>query len=155
MDIVDIMRPVVTIDQDATLEQAVETMVTQDVNALLVVCSDGKLKWSVDVVTLMKTITPEYIWNREASVANFVTPEMFSDFIADNKHKKVKYFMLETPKTLKHTTNILDAAMRVTEWRQSRIPVLDEHDTPIGIVTRQEVKRMLGKQMWFDTSKCR
>lgn len=155
MNIVDIMRRVVSIDQNATLENAVEIMVKEDVNSLLVVCDDGKLKGSVDVVTLMKAITPEYIWKRDMSVASFVTADMFSEFISDNKSKKVKYFMLEAPKTLKHTANILDAAMKATEWRQSRIPVLDENDRPIGVVTRQEVKRMLGTQMWLDTRHCR
>lgn len=49
------------------------------------------------------------------SVANFVNEEMFSEFIEKNKNTPVQDFMLETPKTLKITSSVMEAAMKVTE----------------------------------------
>ena len=154
MKIEDIMRKVVQVSHNDTLEQAVEQMTLQDVNSVLVVDDSGSLIGSVDVVTLMNTIIPEYIGKRDMSVATFATESMFEEFIKDNKDKKVKYFMLETPKTLKTTSTIMEAAIKTTEGRQSRIPVLDETGKPVGVVTRQWVKKFLATKMGFDTSKC-
>ena len=155
MKIVDIMKPVHTIHPDATLAQAVEMMVCRDINLLIIIDDTQNLLWCIDIVTLMKAITPEYIWNRDMSVANFVNEEMFTEFIEKNKTIPVKNFMLETPKSIKITSSVMEAAIKVTEWRQSRILVLDEYQHPIGMVSSQEIKHFIGTKMWFNTSKCR
>ena len=143
------MGEIFTIDQDSTLEQVVEKMFNENVNSVLIVDEKWILIWSVDVVTLMKAIVPEYIWQRDFSVANFTTEEMFEEYITDNKDKKVKYFMLHDPKIVKEKSSILNACMKVTEWRQARVFVVDEDKKPLWIITRRWVKDYLAKKMWF------
>lgn len=141
------MRKVVIVDYNTTLKWVLKEMTKEDVNSVLVVNKEWELVWSVDVVTLMKTIVPEYIGNRNMSVAHFTTEEMFDEFIKDNKDKKVKYFMLETPKVIKESSTVLNACITATEWRQTRIPIVDTKNKPIWVVTRRWVRKYLSKQM--------
>lgn len=143
------MRKAVLVDINATLKDVVEQMAKEDVNSILVVDNDNKLIWSVDIVTLMKKIVPEYIGSRDMSVANFTTEEIFEGFIDDNKDVKVKYFMLETPKTVKQDSSILNACVIATEWRQTRIPVVNSENEPVWVITRQGVKKFLANKMGF------
>lgn len=61
MKIADIMKPVHMIHPSATLTQAVEMMVCQDINLLIIVDDTQSLLGCIDIVTLMKAIAPEYI----------------------------------------------------------------------------------------------
>lgn len=149
MEIKDIMRKLVTIDQNSTLEQVVEKMFEKNVNSILVVNNEWVLVWSVDIVTLIKTIVPEYVWKRDFSVANFATESMFEEYIQDNKDKKVKYFMLDEPKLIFEDSSILGACMKATEGRQARVPVVDSKNKPVWVVTRSGVKDFLALKMWF------
>jgi len=150
MEIKDIMKLPVLINCDSTLEEVVKTMVTKDVNSILVVNEKEELIWVVDIVTLMKTIVPDYVWNRDLSVAWFVNNEMFEEFIFDNKNKKVKYFMMWHPKTIKIDSSVLSACIKVTEWRQTRIAVVDDNNKPLWILTRRWVKKFIAFIMWID-----
>ncbi len=149
MKVKDIMRKAVTIDECSTLEQVVKKMAEEKVNSILVVNNEWILVGSVDIVTLIKTIVPEYVWNRDFSVANFATEEVLDEYIEDNKDKKVKYFMLHEPKLIKDSSSILSAIIKVTEWRQARIPVVDEDNKPLWVVTRNSVKNYIAAKMWF------
>lgn len=149
MEIKDMMVEPILVDINTTLKWVVEKMSKQDVNSVLVVDNDWKLIWSVDIVTLIKRIVPEYIGSRATSVAGFTTEEIFEDFIKDNKDVKVKYFMLESPKTIKEDTSILKACMTVTEGRQTKIPVINCNGEPIWVITKKWVRNFLAHKMWF------
>ena len=149
METKDIMRKAVLVDINTTLKWVVEKMSKEDVNSVLVVDDNKKLLWSVDIVTLMKKIVPEYIGSRDSSVAGFTTEAIFEGFIEDNKDVKVKYFMLETPKTIKENASILKACMIATEGRQTRIPVINDDNQPVWVITRRWVKNFLAHKMGF------
>ena len=54
--------------------------------------------------------------------------------------------MMVFTKVITPHTSMMEAAMMVTEWRQSKIPVLDEQLQPIWIITRWSLKKVL----WFE-----
>ena len=150
MEIKDIMKSPVVIDMDCTLGEVVESMAQKGVNSILVTGENGELIGIVDVVTLMNTIVPEYVGNRDKSVAGFIDNNMFKDFIADNRDKKVKYFMHSEPKTINVNSSVLSACIKVTEGRQTRVPVIDDNKKPLWVFTREWVKRYLAETMWFE-----
>lgn len=143
----DIMGLPVSIGLDSTIEDAIYSMSENEVNVLVVIDDNWVLIWTIDIVTIMKAIVPEYIWNRDMSVASFVTEKMFEEYISDNKSKKLKYFILDTPKVINENSSILDAAIKVTEWRQTRIPVVDSENKPVWIVTRRTLKDFLSQKI--------
>ena len=147
MKIVDIMRKPVIVNSCSTLEEVLKVMNAQKVNSVLAIHEDWTLAWAVDVVTLIKAIVPDFVWNRDASIASFVNESIFEDFINDNKTKKVKYFMLETPKTINMDTSVLNACMIATEWRQARIPVVDDNNKPVWVFTRSAVTKYLATKI--------
>ena len=141
-----IKKPVI-VKHDMTLKKVVEIMTEKDVNSVLVVDSDWKLVGSVDIVTLLNAVVPEYVGNRDMWVANFTTEELFQEFIEENKKKKVDSFMMDTHKVLKESSTALKACITVTEWRQTRVPVVDEDNKPVWIITRKGVRKYLAKHM--------
>ena len=149
MKIKDIMRKAFTINENTSLKDTVKEMLKENVNSILVVNKKWVLVWSVDIVTLIKTIVPEYIWNRGSSLSEFTTEDMFDEFIDDNKGKKVKYFMLIDPKTINIDSPVLTAAIITTEWRQARIPVVDENNKPVWVITRHSIKKILADKLWL------
>ena len=147
MKIKDITKKAVIVKHNLTLKWIMKIMTKEDVNWVLVVDSDWKLIWSIDIVTILKAIVPEYIWDRDMSVADFTTEKVFRSFINDNLEKTADSFMLETPKVIDEDSTILHACITVTEWRQTRIPVIDTENRPIWIITRRWVRKYLANEM--------
>ena len=146
MDIKKYMKGPVLINIDATFEDALKKMVNENTNSLLVVDSGDKLVWGIDVVSLVKAIIPWYI-DSEKHTAHFTTNSLFRNCINDAKNLKIKDFMMNFTKVITPHTSMMEAAMMVTEWRQSKIPVLDEQLLPIGIITRWSLKKVLWAEL--------
>ena len=53
--------------------------------------------------------------------------------------------MTQTPVTAAAEEPLGDAVVRMAESRIDRLPVLDEHGRPIGIVAREDVVRVLAR----------
>ena len=148
MDIKKFMREVITIYQGSTFKEALQIMTTKGCNSLLVVDNNEKLVWGIDIVTLTKAAIPEYLWN-EKHLAHFTTDSFFDECLLDVQDKQVKDFMMSFTKVIKLNTSMMEAAIIVTEWRQTKIPVLDENEKPIGVFTRSSLKKMLAWELWI------
>ena len=146
MEIQKYMREAVTINRDATFTDAVKMMSDTHANSLLVVDSSDKLVWGVDVVTLIKEVLPDYL-EHEKGTAHFTTDSIFSSCIQDVKEKRIGDFMMKFTKVITPTTSMMEAAIIVTEWRQSKIPVLDENLKPIWVFTRSSLKKVLASEL--------
>ena len=142
------MRDVITVNQESTFKEALQIMTTKSCNSLLVVDDNEKLVWWVDIVTLTKAAIPEYLWN-EKHLAHFTTDSLFDEYLSDVQDKKIKDFMMSFTKVIKINTSMMEAAIIVTEWRQSKIPVLDEEWKPVWVFTRSSLKKMLASELWI------
>ena len=149
MEIKDIMGWTVLVHIYSSLEDIVKKMSQENVNSVLVVDEENKLMWSVDIVTIMKAIVPEYISSGWKSIVNFITEWVFEWFINDNKSKIAKDFMFDTPKTVNISSPVVYACIMVSEWTQTRIPVVNDSFEPIWILTRHGVKDFLANKMGF------
>ena len=145
MNIKKYMKLPILINQNASFEDALKIMISENTNSLLVVDNGDKLVWGIDVVSLVKAIIPKYI-DSEKHTAHFTTDSLFRNCINDAKSLNIKDFMMVFTKVITPHTSMMEAAMMVTEWRQSKIPVLDEQLQPIWIITRWSLKKVL----WFE-----
>ena len=146
MDIKKFLREAILIDQNQTYKDAVQKMIETHANSLLVVDDSGKLVWWIDVVTLIKTSIPEYLQN-EKETAHFTTDSLFKSCIDDVKDKLIKDFMMSFNKVITPKTSMMEAAIIVTEWRQTKIPVLDRDLKPIWVFTRSSLKKVLASEL--------
>ncbi|MCK4603639.1 MAG: universal stress protein [Deltaproteobacteria bacterium] len=140
----DIMRKAVLIGQDAVFVDALRKMIIDKTNSLLVVSKAGKLVGEIQSFDLIKQVVPGYIVSDEIA-AHFATEEIFMDACEAAKNIPIKKFMNKDPKTITLQSSLMEAVVVAMAHGQSRIPIVDEQHQPLGILSRTELKQVIGK----------
>lgn len=146
MQVKDIVKPAVVISESDSFADALRAMMTQHTNTLLVVDEDGKLSGEVGVTDLLSAIVPDTLNGNEV-MAHFSTDDAFIASIDVARDLPVSEFMSYdfSPLTLKDDLMSIIATAIANE--RARIPVIDEDEHPIGIISRQGLKQILNKFM--------
>jgi len=140
----DIMRKAVLIGQDAVFVDALRKMIIDKTNSLLVVNKAGKLVGEIQSFDLIRQVVPGYVVSDEIA-AHFATEEIFKDACEAAKSIPIEKFMNKAPKTLTLQSSLVEAAVIALAHGQSRIPVVDEQNQPLGVLSRTELKQVIGK----------
>ena len=144
----DIMIAPVLINSNATFIDVLQKMICAKTNSLLVVNKKGVLVGRVQSLDLLWQIKPGYIDSEFAALTtHFVDEETFMDACIASKDNALDTFMEKDPKTVKPDTPLMEAAMIAIEDKHARIPVVNNENVPIGIVTRTELKKMMGQYL--------
>ncbi len=151
MNIKDIIKEAVTINEEASFKEAVSMMITGQTNTLLVTDADGKLVGEVSVADLLDAIVPEYL-DGDSIAAHFATPEMFEEAVGDAKEQQVKYFMSKDIGEVRVDDGLMEIAANAIVNKQLRIPVVDHDNRPIGIISRRGLKHMIGSVLGIKDS---
>lgn len=122
MKLSEIMTPeVVTIDPEATLQQAAQMMASLDVGMLPVMVDDD----------LLGVITDRDITVRAAARG------------LDPKRTQVRYVMTEAAICGSDTQEITQGAKQMMNHRIRRLPILDQHQRLVGIVSLGDLVKAL------------
>ncbi len=140
----DIMRKAVLIGQDAVFIDALRKMIIDKTNSLLVVSKAGKLVGEIQSFDLIKQVVPGYIVSDEIA-AHFATEEIFMDACKAAKNIPIEKFMNKDPKTITLQSSLMEAVVVAMTHGQSRVPIVDEQHQPLGILSRTELKQVIGK----------
>jgi len=140
----DIMRKAVLIGKDAVFVDALRKMIIDKTNSLLVVNKTGKLIGEMQSFDLIRQIVPGYVVSDEIA-AHFATEEIFKDACEAAKTIPIEKFMNKDPKTITLKSSLVEAAVIAMAHGQSRIPVVDEQHQPLGVLSRTELKQVIGK----------
>ena len=140
----DIMRKAVLIGQDAVFIDALRKMIIDKTNSLLVVSKAGKLVGEIQSFDLIKQVVPGYIVSDEIA-AHFATEEIFMDACEAAKNIPIEKFMNKDPKTITLQSSLMEAVVVAMTHGQSRVPIVDEQHQPLGILSRTELKQVIGK----------
>jgi len=141
----DIMIEPVLISSDVTFIDVLQRMMCAKTNSLLVVNKLGVLVGRVQSLDLLWQIKPGYLDSEFAALtAHFVDEDGFKDACVESQHIPLDQFMEKNPKTVSPDTRLMEAAMIAIEDKHARIPVVDENNIPVGIVTRTELKKVVG-----------
>lgn len=151
MEVKDIIKPPVLIGETASFKEAVETMVREKTNALLVVDTDGTLVGEVTISELLRGIVPDYLTDDSIS-AHFVDNDSFAEDVVEAAEKEVQYFMSTnvTPVTLDEEMMVV--ATKAIKYKTVRIAVVDEHKKPIGIISRRGLKHIISHALGIPDS---
>ena len=140
----DIMRKAVLIGQDAVFIDALRKMIIDKTNSLIVVNKAGKLVGEIQSFDLIRQVVPGYVVSDEIA-AHFATEEIFKDACEAAKNIPIEKFMDKDPKTITLQSSLVEAAVIALTHGQSRIPVVDEQNQPLGVLSRTELKQVIGK----------
>ena len=122
MNLKEIMTPdVVTIDPDASLQQAAQMMASLDIGLLPVMVNDD----------LVGVITDRDITIRAAARG------------LDPKRTQVRYVMTEAAICGSDTQDIAQGAKQMMNYQIRRLPILDEHHSLVGIVSLSDLVKGL------------
>lgn len=139
----DIMRSCVFITSKATLLDTLTLMIEHKRNSLVVVDEAGDLVGMVNAADIIKAVLPEYI-EENVTAARFSNMDLLAEDAARVKDMPVSDFMETTTPTISHAGNIIEAAAIAAHTGTGRIIVVDDAHKPIGVLTRTELKQVIG-----------
>jgi len=142
----DITKEAVIISENASFGEALDLMLTQHTNTLLVVDENNKLSGEVSVSDLFDGIIP-FSMNGDDATALFKDEEKFIKAVREARENPVFDFMASDFTAVRPDDTIMDVATIAISDQRARIPVVDHSDQPIGIISRQGLKQILGKYM--------
>lgn len=147
----DIMRKVNTIGSGSTFKEVLAKMIEHKTNSLAVVDESGAFVGMVNARTLIHHAVPSYL-GEDSTAAHFANEELFRDEVKKVSGDAVEKFIDDGISTINEKESLMKAAMIVGEGKQVRIPVLDENNKPIGLLTRTELKQVIGA--FLDIENC-
>lgn len=151
MEVKDIIKDAVLIGEEASFSDALRKMISEKTNTLLVTDEEGKLSGEVSVTDLLDAIVPEYL-DGDSIAANFATEEMFEEAVKDAAEKQVQFFMSHDYSAVKLSDGLMTIAATAIGHQRARIPVVDDEDRPIGMISRQGLKHILAKYLGITDS---
>lgn len=146
MELKDITKKAVSISDSATLKEAVGLMITEQTNSLLVCNPEGVLIGEVGVSDLLDAIVPAYL-EGDNIAAHFATEEMFEEAVKDAAQKPVAEFMATDIEPVRLSDRLMTVAAAAIAQRKVRIPVVDEENRPIGMISRRGLKHILANYL--------
>lgn len=139
----DIMRPAVFIATSATLAQTLQKMITEKRNSLIVITEAGTLAGMVNAIDIIKAVLPDYM-EESSLAARFSNLELLKEDAHRVKDMLVSEFMDTDAPTIKVGGNIIEAATIAAHSGQGRIAVINNENKPVGVLTRTELKQVIG-----------
>jgi CBS domain-containing protein len=146
MKVKDIVKPAVVISETDTFEKALKVMNSNHTNTLLVIDREGKLSGEVTVVDLLNAVVPDTLTGDQV-IEHFKTDDSFTDSIDFVRNMPVSEFMSQDYSALTLNDNLLSVIATAIAYERARIPVIDTESRPIGIISRQGLKKILKKFM--------
>jgi len=142
----DLMRDPVFAYEGETLKEVLTRMIKERRNSLTVVAKDGTFKGAVSALDIIKEVIPEYI-EADTVTAQYVNEELFREDARRVAEKPVEEFMVTDIPTITLDTTLIEAAVIAIQHGRGRITVIDAGNKPIGVLTRTELKRVIGSYL--------
>lgn len=133
-----------TISPDKTVAEAVELMVKNKTNGMIVVDEDKSPIGIISSLGLIRQVVPSYF--RDASFSKFGAEGTFDRYAEKIKDKTVEEVMLKDFHCLSEKDAMIEAAAYAAKSQLRMIPVTDQEGNQgklIGVITRTCIKNAL------------
>lgn len=133
-----------TIHKDATFRDALEKMIEKKTNGLVVVDDEDHPVGIIDSFHLILESTPHYL-QEDPSLAEFASSEVFHKEVSSAVNKKVSEMMqtCSESKSVHLEDPMILAATLASKHGVRYIPVIDDNNHIVGLVTRTDIKRAM------------
>lgn len=137
-----------TIASDATYKEALEKMVAEKTNGLVVMGSDGKPVGTIDSFHLIHNMMPEYLQD-DPMLARFEPDDVVHRSIEKVWKKKVSDMMQSIGGVQIHENDsFIYAAALASKHGIRYLPVMDaEEKELLGVISRTQIKRGIAKML--------
>lgn len=142
----NIMRPATIVRDNVTFRDVLTKMIEEKRNSMLVVDAEGKLVGLVNAKALVQRAIPDYL-EEDVLAARYATEDMFKEEAQKVADKPVTDFMIADIKTIKLSDSVMYAAVVGLAGSNMRVPVLDDEGKPLGLLTRTEIKQLIGMHL--------
>tara|TARA_B100000745_G_C20146277_1_gene393081 strand:+ start:279 stop:815 length:537 start_codon:yes stop_codon:yes gene_type:complete len=146
MELKDITKEAVIISENGTFAEALDMMLNNHTNTLLVSGEDGILVGEVSVSDLFEGMIP-ITEDGDAAMAHFADEMHFKEALHNAKETPVFEFMSSDFHAITPDDDLVAVAAIAVGHGRARMPIVDHENRPIGMVSRQGLKQILGKYM--------
>ena len=146
MELKDIIKEAVIVSENGTFGEALSLMLTKHTNTLLVINEEGELSGEISVSDLFDGIIP-LSFDGDQALAHLESEVIFAQTVKEAKETPVFEFMNADFTTIHPDDSIMDVAAVAITHQRARIPVVDHDNRPVGIISRQGLKQILGKYL--------
>ena len=146
MELKDIIKESIIISENSTFDEALSLMLTKYTNTLLVINEEGELSGEVGVSDLFDGIIP-LSFDGDEALAHLQNEDIFKETVKEARETPVFEFMNSDYTTIHPDDSIIDVAAVAITHQRARIPVVDHDNRPVGIISRQGLKQILGKYL--------
>lgn len=151
MEIRDLTKEAVLINEDSSFREAVALMVSKKTNSLLVINEEGLLTGEVGVSDLLNAIVPEYS-EPENILENLSTETGFANAVKGATDKAVSDFMTVDIQPVHVDDSLLTIASTALAHQTEHIPIVDHENHPIGVISRRGLKHILAQYLGIKDS---
>lgn len=141
---------VVTVKPETSLRDALETMLKEKTNALVVTESDFRVAGIITSWGIIEQIVPDYLED-DKHLASFAASKMFEERIELLADKPVSEFMSKNVFSIKSTATLMEAATQISEHHIRQLPVVDQGKL-VGYINHTDIKRAIGVVLGFPKS---
>lgn len=146
MQLKEITKEAFVISENASFGEALDMMLNNYTNTILVTDEEGRLTGEVSVSDLFDGIIP-LTMDGEDAIQHIKNETVFIESVKAAKETPVFDFMSSDYTVVHPDDTIMDVAAVAIAHQQARIPVVDHDDRPVGIISRQGLKQILGQYM--------
>lgn len=144
MDIKDIVKEATIIGSEATFREALLAMEHGHTNTLLVADENGELCGEVTVTDLLEAIIPDTL-DGDQVMHKFDNDDGLKQAIKAALDTAVSDFMSLDFSALTLNDDMMNVMATAMTHQRARIPVVDQENRPIGIISRQGLKHIIRK----------
>ncbi len=142
MEVQTVVKSASVVGEHTTFAEALRAMDAGQTNTLLVTDAHGKLAGEVTVVDLLSAIIPDTL-NGDDVMSHFTDDDAIAAAVELVRDVPVSEFMSRDFTTLRPDDNFIAVIANAVAYQRARLPVVDHEDRPIGIISRQGLKRVL------------
>lgn len=146
MEIRDLTKEAVLVNEDSTFRDAVALMVKKQTNSLLVIDDDGILAGEIKVSDLFDAIVPLNL-DGDSIEENLGTEEGFRAAVRGAEDIPVREFMTIDIPSVHVDDSLINIAGVAIAHQTAHIPIVDHDGHPIGIISRRGLKHILAKYL--------
>ncbi len=144
MDIKEITKDAVIINENITFGEAIEAMDKNKTNTLLVTDDDGVLTGEVTMTDILEAIVPDNL-DGDQVMERLYTDEGLRGAVKAAFEKPVIEFMSSDFIALNMDDNMINVIATAIANNRSSIPVVDMDNRPVGIISRRGLKQIIRK----------
>lgn len=141
--VADYMRtPAVTANITTTFKEAVEIMIKENINSLVIVDRDGKVIGILSSWDLVEYVVPDYL-EEDKHLAAFESSDTFKIRTRQIANDPIGKFITKRVHTISRDSSIMETATTLSEYHVRQMPVVDEKGYPVGYINCADIKQAI------------